>query len=346
MNQKYAPAIILLCLLMTACSNKYHQFVSNYTFTNPDGKPDYSKLDNWAAHPYKHDPSDSVPGPLRESYQPDSSVDVFFIHPTTYTAKEKSFGWNGPVDDAELNAKTDYSTILFQASIFNEAGRVFSPRYRQAHLSCYFPKNADDTAHAIAAFELAYQDVKAAFIYYLQNNNNSRPIIIAAHSQGTTHAKRLLKEFFDGTLLQKQLVVAYLIGMPLEPGYFSSITPCTMPGQTGCSCSWRTYKEGYKPEHVLNEKFVSVVTNPITWDATVPIADRSLNKGALLLNFNKLVKNVVNAHVSGGVLWTDKPHFFGNIFLTTKNYHIADMNLYYLSIRDNVKQRVAAFRKK
>ena len=280
MNQKCTPVILLFCLLMGACSNKYHPFVSNYTFKTQDGKPDYSKLDNWAAHPYKHDPSDSVPGPLRKNYQPDSSIDVFFIHPTTYTAKEKSFGWNAPVDDAELNAKTDYSTILFQASIFNEAGRVFSPRYRQAHLSSYFPKNADDTAQALAAFELAYQDVKAAFIYYLQNNNKGRPMVIAAHSQGTTHAKRLLKEFFDGTPLQKQLVVAYLIGMPLEPDYFSSITPCNTPGQTGCACSWRTYKEGYRPEYVEKEKFISVVTNPITWDATIPIADRFLNKGA------------------------------------------------------------------
>ena len=132
MKHTYAPFLLLGCLLMTACSNRYHQFASHYTFKNPDGNPDYSNLDDWAAHPYKQDPSDSVPGPLRAHYRPDSSVDIFFIHPTTYTSKEKVFGWNAPVDDAELNAKTDYSTILFQAGIFNEAGRVFSPRYRQA----------------------------------------------------------------------------------------------------------------------------------------------------------------------------------------------------------------------
>jgi hypothetical protein len=44
------------------------------------------------------------------------------------------------------------------------------------------------------------------------------------------------------------------------------------------------------------------------------------------------------------VLWTDKPRFFGNIFFTSKNYHIADMNLFYLNIRENVKQRVDAYR--
>jgi hypothetical protein len=30
-----------------------------------------------------------------------------------------------------------------------------------------------------------------------------------------------------------------------------------------------------------------------------------------------------------------QPHFFGNIFLKNPNYHIADYNLYYLSVREN-----------
>jgi len=346
MNQKNIPIFLLGCMLLMACSNRYHQFASQYTFKSPDGHPDYSNLDDWAAHPYKHDPSDSVPRSLLDGYRPDSSADVFFIHPTTYTAKERPFGWNAPVDDADLNAKTDYSTILFQASIFNAAGRVFSPRYRQASLSAYYPKNADDTAHARAAFELAYQDVKAAFLYYLQNNNNGRPIIIASHSQGTTHAKRLLKELFDGKPLQSRLVVAYLIGMPLEPDYFSTIAVCATPLQTGCACSWRTYKEGYTPEFIKQEKFISVVTNPLTWNTGLPLADRSLNTGGVLLNFNKPIKKVANANVGKGLLWTEKPHFFGNFLLRSNNYHIADMNLYYLSIRENVKQRVGAFEKK
>ena len=346
MRKKLYQVIIGFCFLLAGCSTNSRQHVSQYPFTNPDGLPDYSKLADWAAHPYKPDPSDSVPLPLREGYQPDSSVDVFFIHPTTYTEKERSFGWNAPVDNPGLNAKTDNSTILYQASIFNEVGRVFSPRYRQAHLSAYYPKNADDTAHALTAFELAYQDVKAAFMYYMEHNNNGRPIIIAAHSQGSTHGKRLLKEFFDGSPLQNRLVVTYLVGMPLDPGYFSSVKSCSSPDQTGCACSWRTYKKGYTPEYVQKEKFVSVVTNPLTWDAGIPTAGRSVNKGALLRNFNKISQNVVGASVNNGILWTAKPRFFGNIFLSSQNYHIADMNFYYLSIRENARLRVAAFLKK
>ena len=134
--------------------------------------------------------------------------------------------------------------------------------------------------------------------------------------------------------------------MPVEPDYFSSLKPCNTPDQTGCVCSWRTFKEGYKPEYVQKEAFVSIVTNPLTWNAQEPAADRTLNKGGVLLNFNKTVKGIVRARIQDGVLWTDKPHFFGNIFLTSKNYHVADMNLFYLNIRENVKERVAAFKQR
>ena len=236
MFQKIVTAVGIL-LLFTGCSNSYRQFVSNYPIRSADGQPDYSNSAYWAALPDKRDPSDSVPLPLRNNYHPDTSVDIFFIHPTTYTDMKKPLGPNAPIDDATLNAKTDYTTILFQASIFNEAGRIYAPRYRQANLSCYFPKTKEDSLQSIAAFELAYEDVKAAFLYYLEHNNHGRPIIIASHSQGTNHAERLLKEFFDGKELQKQLVVAYLVGMPLKPGYFQSIKPCTTPTETGCACS-------------------------------------------------------------------------------------------------------------
>ena len=334
-----------LLILLCGCTNKYHRFASNYNFTATDGKPDYSNLHYWAAHPYKHDPSDSISKLLITNATADSSIDVFFIHPTTYTSATKEFGNNAPVDNADLNAKTDYSTILYQASVFNQAGRVFAPRYRQANLQAYFPVTATDTAEAISAFELAYQDIKTAFNYYLAHYNNGRPIIIASHSQGTTHAKRLLKELFDGKTLQNKLVAAYLVGIPVETNWFASIKPCETPLQTGCVCSWRTFKDGYQPNYVTKESQV-IVTNPLTWDTSKPLAARALNKGSILLNFNKLVPKVAAANVTGNVLWTCKPHFFGNIFYTSKNYHIADYNLYYLSVRENATERVKAFWKR
>lgn len=336
----------IIVFVTASCSAGYTKFISNYTSKSNTGLPDYSNIDYWAAHPWKQDPSDSVPKPLRKDFVMDSTVDVFFLYPTSYTDKEKSLGWNATIDDANLNAKTDYSSILYQASIFNSVGRVFAPRYRQANYFAYLPITKEDTTNAIAAFELAYLDVKAAFEYYLAHYNNGRPIVIAAHSQGTTHAKRLLKEFFDGTVLQNKLVVAYLAGMPVEPNYFKTIQACVNPNTTGCFCSWRTFKKGYKPNYVIYEPFTAVVTNPLTWDINQPQTTITANKGAVLQNFNKVVPKVTNAMVQDGVLWANHPRFFGSFLLRNKNYHIADYNFYYLSIRENAANRARMFWKK
>lgn len=343
---KYPGLLCLLVVFLFACNNGYHKYVSNYTLPETIVIPDYSNINYWAAHPDKKDPSDSIPKPLRKQYQPDSTIDVFFIHPTTYTNTARPLGWNAPIYDAPLAAKTDYSTILYQASIFNEAGSVFAPRYRQANLSAYFPVTAADTTEALAAFELAYTDIKAAFRYYIEHYNNGRPIIIAAHSQGTTHGKRLVKEFFDGTTLQQKLVAAYLVGIPVEENWFTHLQPCSSASQTGCVLSWRTFKEGYKPDYVWNEKEKAIVTNPLTWNHSDTIASRQKNKGGVVTNFNRLVKKVAAANNARDVIWTHKPRFFGNIFFTTRNYHIGDYNLYYQSVRENVKQRVNAYKKK
>jgi len=277
---------------------------------------------------------------LQKNYYQDSTVDIFFLHPTTYGDREMKLGWNAPIDDSAINHKTDYTTILYQASIFNAAGRVFAPRYRQANYFAYFPT---DTAKAIAAFDTAYDDVKAAFEYYLAHYNNGRPFIIASHSQGTTHAKRLIKECIEGKPLQNKMVVAYLAGMPVEPDYFNNIPACTNPNQTGCICSWRTFREGHTDSFISKEKFTAIVTNPLTWDINEPVALRSENKGAVLLKFNKIIPHPVNAEVHDGVLWVEKPRFFGNVFYTNKNYHIGDYNLFYINVRENVKERIDSF---
>lgn len=338
--------ILSMTILAFACSAPYKQMAKQYEQRDQVSVPDYSDLYFWAAHPYKKDPADSVPKPLRTNHMIDSAVDVFFIHPTTYTDDQLPFGYSAPIGNNELNAKTDYSTILFQASAFNQVGRVFAPRYRQANLQAYFPKNATDSGAAIAAFELAYQDVKAAFSYFLNNLNKGKPIIIAAHSQGTTHGKRLLKEFFDDQALQNKLVAAYLIGIPVAEAEFTKIKACTTPEQTGCIVSWRTYREGYTPSLILEEKFKAIVTNPLTWTNEETFVDRQLNKGGVLLKFNKIVPSVASAKIEGNVLWTPKPKFFGNIFYTTNNYHVADINLYYLNIQENLRNRVNSYLKK
>lgn len=344
-NKKWTAGFVviivyMLPLVFTSCTKKTYNSKTTYQFKSETGLPEYSDLSYWAAHPWKWDPSDSIPKSILDTYIKDSTVDVFFLHPTTLTNfSDKS--WNAKIDDSAINQKTDYSTILYQASVFNEKCRVFAPRYRQAHIRSYF---TFDTADAKAAFDLAYNDIKMAFEYYLANWNNGRPIIIASHSQGTTHALRLLKEFFDGTILQNKLVCAYIIGMPIPENSLTHIPVCKDSNSTGCFVGWRTFKKGYtEPKYIAKENFKCVVINPLSWTTDENKTSRKLNTGGILKDFTKIVPKVVNAKIHNNVLWTCKPKFFGNIFLKSKNYHIGDINLFYTNIQTNVNRRIAMF---
>jgi hypothetical protein len=338
MQRSFLLPLLAAFTIFSSCAPKYQKYTNNYKITNAS-HPDYSDYKYWAAHPYKYDPSDSVPAPLKPDYRYDSTVDVFFLHPTTFTQRDET-SWTSDLTDAYLNAKTDYSTILYQASAFNEY-RVFAPRYRQAHLRSYYSgsKNASD------AFDKAYEDIRRAFTYYLANYNNDRPIIIASHSQGTTHAMRLLREFFENNPASNKLVVAYLVGMYIPNTYFTSLQICRDSVQTGCLCGWRSFQTNYMPSFVEKEKESGLVVNPLTWTTVNEYASKTMNKGSVLRNFNKIYYKVADAKIHNDILWINNPHFPGSLFIRMKNYHIADINFFYLNIRGNLRQRVDAFKK-
>jgi pimeloyl-ACP methyl ester carboxylesterase len=327
----------ILFVLSLGCSKKYQSYVPRYQFTNKSAAPNYANLDYWAAHPWKKDPSDSLPVAL-QSKKNDSLVDVFFIHPTTYTGERNL--WYADINNPLLNAKTDYSSIVYQASVFNHHCRVFAPRYRQAHFSAFFITNSEETK---AAFDTAYADVSGAFEAFLENFNHGRPIIIAGHSQGALMAERLLKEYFDGKPLQQQLVAAYIVGWPIPQNSFQQIPVCTDSLQTGCFCGWRTLRLGYVPKYIQKEEVPSFVTNPLSWDTTGTHIPRSENKGSVLKDFSKIVPATTDAQIHGNVLWVNKPKFPGSALYKAKNYHIGDMNLFYMNIRQNIEQRIFAY---
>ena len=341
---KSIPVSIFLIISFTFFScNKYNAFKNKYNFKSKTGAPQYNDLNYWAAHPWKHDPSDSIPKPLQNKIK-DSLVDVFFLHPTTYTRKRKKMPKqiNANINDMYINAKTDYSTILYQASVFNNQCRVFAPRYRQAHLNSFFTKNK---GWADSAFALAYHDLRNAFEYYMQHWNNGRPIIIAAHSQGAMMAEQLLKDFFENTALQKKLVVAYIVGWPVPKDYFSSLKMCGDSLQTGCICSWRTFRRGYLPSYLKNENGNSFATNPLTWTTNNEYAPRTFNKGSILYKFNKVYKKTTDAQINNGLLWVRKPKFPWSFLYFSKNYHPGDINLFYMNLRENIQQRIASYLK-
>jgi hypothetical protein len=329
--------LAILLAMLSACGKRILP-ESYYAFNSTDDKPHYDQLHYWAAHPQKWDPSDSVPKPFRTNLQQEKIADVFFIHPTTFT-DDTNDNWNAAINDSTLNYTTDKSTILYQASVFNEAAQIYAPRYRQAHLRAFFDNNK---LKAAISFDKAYADVKQAFTYYLKNNNNGRPIIIASHSQGTLHAGRLLKDFFENKPLMQQLLAVYAIGMPIPNNYFSVLKKCTTDTACGCYVGWRSFRKGYSDSSYIGaEKFVSDVTNPLTWQTDTAYAPRQLHKGGILKKFNRVTKPLCDAQIKGNILWISRPKFFGAAFIKNPNYHIGDINLFYANIRYNVAQRIA-----
>jgi hypothetical protein len=195
------------------------------------------------------------------------------------------------------------------------------------------------------AFDTAYSDIRIAFQHYL-DHYQGRPIIIASHSQGTQHAKRLLKEFFDNKPLRNKLVAAYLLGIAVKKEEFESIPLCRDSSQTGCYVSWRTFRKDYEgPAYIAREPEMGVI-NPLTWTSDTSYAPKSLHKGAILYKFNSLVKKPNDAQVHKNILWISRPKFPGGFLYKTKNYHAGDYNLFYANIRADVRRRIGLYWKR
>jgi pimeloyl-ACP methyl ester carboxylesterase len=328
-------------MLFGACHKKNFSVTTAFESSPVPPPPDYAKLESWASHPGKPDAADSVPVKSNlKDLQSTAVADVFFVHPTTFTDKpQNQYQWNADVTNAKQNELTQMTTILNQASIFNGSCRVYAPYYRQAHLFSFYTKNRHDGEQAL---NLAYKDIQRAFEYYLDNYNHGRPIVIASHSQGSYHCMRLLHDYFDGTALQKQLVAAYLPGRAIPTSEFSNILPTENPDDIGTWSAWNTFKEGYYPDSYEGYYVHALSINPLLWNASETFAPKELNRGGVGLHFT-FVPNLVDAQNHKGLLWVHQPYVKGRLLLRTKVWHRADMNFFYMNIRENVDLRVQKF---
>jgi hypothetical protein len=319
--------IVIVLILFGSCKSGYETI--NFTSAEIPNPPRYDNENHWAVLPGKYPE-------VLESYAPkDLSVlqaDVFYVYPTLIQ-DPKDTRWNAPIEDEVQREMVINRAVHYQASAWASSGRLFVPYYRQAHIRSYDYYNQGGKE----AFRVAYSDVKAAFEYYLTHYNQGRPIIIASHSQGTTHTKRLLKEFFDGTLLQEQLVAAYLVGMDVLPQIYGNLKPMKSPSETGGYLCWNTFKKGYYPKK--KDKYNgSVTSNPVTWDTTLT-TDFNDHKGFLFSN-GVIYDKALKIKIVDGLVWTSLPRFPLRFFMVLKkNYHIGDINLFWKDIKENSELR-------
>lgn len=298
--------------------------------------PDYSVESNWSALPFRSDAADVLPN--KETWISDSlkEVDVFYVHPTIY---QRGPLWNASLEMKNINRRVDKYPVRLQASVFNESCRVYTPRYRQAVVKVFYHKSEDGEK----ALDLAYSDVKRAFEYYLKHYNQGRPFIIAGHSQGTHHTRRLLREMIDTPELHKQMVAAYVIGFTINESMYENLKFCSDSTETGCIISWMSYREGHVPKGDWYKTMQSV--NPLSWSLDTNRVVLEDHAGTVVLNPKRIKPRRMEARVAdigGKVLWvrTQAPWFRG-----WKNLHLADYGLFYMDIRKNVKTRINTYMK-
>ena len=326
--------------------------------------PDYRDARYWAALPDKRDGADATPIGMRNR-QADAAVDVFYIHPTTYFSRA---GWNQPLDDEDANRGTEFA-LRAQASAFNEVGRIYAPRYRQMTLNGYLSASDSDRDKAL---DLAYRDVRAAFDEFLSQRSHGRPFIIAAHSQGSGHGLRLLSELMSDLApdpaLRKRLVAAYLIGAAVPQDALQQTVPgialCATPQQTGCAVFYNTIESGAFDPGERPKRFERVrawypggfrsverprllCVNPVTWRADGEASPLSAHRGALHAERNRPLPEPQPRRVSArcdddGLLQTTLPDGEWRQWWFGGDQHVNDYQLFYMDIRANAAQRVAA----
>ena len=187
------------------------------------------------------------------------------------------------------------------------------------------------------ALLFAYEDVKNAFAYYLENFNRGKGIILAGHSQGSTHLSLILRDFFDNQPLQKQLVAAYLPGIGIDKELYATIPLMDSASQIGGFVTWNTFKRKTDHEQYKWYKEKAVI-NPVTWNYDL-VADRAMHKGFLFSN-GKMYRQSFTTHIGNGIIWITTPHFpFRYLAFTMKNYHVGDVNLFWEDIRLNALLR-------
>lgn len=279
---------------------------------------------------------------------------VFFVHPTTYLERAH---WNAPAGDAR-SAELAATVTRALASPFAGAEQFWAPRYRQAAFGAFLA----EPAQAQAALDLAHADVVQAFDTFLAGVPAGVPIVLAGHSQGAWHLRRLLAERIAGQPLAQRIAAAYLIGWPISLEHDlprMGLPACSGPGASGCIVSWMSFGEPADPAMLLRagERMQgldgqplagshALCSNPLT-GAPGGAAPASANLGSLVLDA-KFATGTVRPGYSAaacdprGILLLGGAPEMGPVVMPGNNYHVYDIPLFWVNLRDDFARRVAA----
>ncbi len=219
--------------------------------------PDYSKIDTWLCHP--DNPEDACDRDLsttiiaangrftRESWpnNPEPAIDCFYAYPTTSHDKSGNSDLI-PAEQGEL------ITAHLQAARFRSQCRVFAPLYRQVTVPALRAMMRGESIGGDRT--MALNDIKVAWNYYLEHENQGRGFVLIGHSQGASLLRDLIASEIDGKSNQKQLVSAIIVGTSVNvpPGHevggtYKHISLCRSAEQIGCIVTFSSYRDRLPP---------------------------------------------------------------------------------------------------
>lgn len=314
--------VALFCTALTGCSMKGTDVT------------DYSYASNWAY--FEHE-------------QTDTKADVFFVCPTVYFGDENSF--NMSLSDEETKSNF-LGAVNMEKGIYDAESRFFAPYYRQIGLNVY-EMEADKQTQYI---NIAYADVKAAFEYYLENENDGRPIILAGFSQGADMCIRLLKDCFQDEDTAELLVACYAIGWRItdeELVQYPHLQCASGEDDTGVIISFNSEAETITDSLMIPSATKTNAINPLNWKTDGTVADRSENKGACFTDYDgnivKEVAGLTGAYIDstrGALKVTDvnsKDYPPGLDLFEDGIYHLYDYQFFYRNLQENVAVRIDAY---
>ncbi len=291
----------------------------------------YSQAENWA---------------YLETDASDKEADVFFICPTVYGGDSENT--NMALDDEETKANFLGATNM-EKGIYDTDCRFFAPYYRQVGLSVYEMAIEDREQY----LELAYEDVKQAFEYYMEHYNNGRPIVLAGFSQGADMCIRLLKDCFSDDDVKDLLVACYAIGWSISEEELQEnehLKFAQGEEDVGVIVSFNSEAIDVSDSLLIPEGTKTLAINPLNWKTDGTLADKTLNKGACFTdydgNITSEIPQLTGAYIDakrGALKVTDVTSEEYPPVLSIFDsgvYHLYDYQFFYRNLQENVSTRI------
>lgn len=171
----------------------------------------------------------------------DPKIDCFYVYPTVS---------NDPGGNSDMIPNREELAVAYvQFARFRAVCRPFAPMYRQITLRAL--RGFMTGAPIPTDRQMAYDDVRDAWNWYLKNENKGRGVILIGHSQGSGVLRKLIENEIDGKPAQKLMVSAILLGanIPVDDktGLWGTIPTCKTAAQTGCLISYVSFRADSPP---------------------------------------------------------------------------------------------------